>query len=286
MVILTLLILGLCLGSFVNALVWRLHKQMELEEARPVKKAVAKTSKKLTSEDLSITKGRSMCSHCHHPLAAKDLLPLVSYLWLRGKCRYCHRPILDTPAAELLTPLLFVVSYLSWPYGFEGRGLFLIVLWLIFLVGFVALAIYDFKWQLLPDRIVFPLIGIGVVQVLVVATVFDGGLQSLLGAALGAAIGSGIFYILFMVSGGAWIGFGDVKLGIVLGLLAGSASGAFLTIFLASLIGTLVAVPLLASGRATRTSHLPFGPFLLAGSIIVVLYGGRMLAWYQGLFLA
>ncbi|HSH55660.1 MAG TPA: prepilin peptidase [Candidatus Limnocylindrales bacterium] len=283
MVILTLIVFGLCLGSFVNALVWRLYKQMELEEAGPVKKVAHK--QKLSHEELSIAKGRSMCSHCHHPLAAKDLVPVLSYLSLGGTCRYCRKPIADTPSAELLTPLLFVVSYVAWPYGLTDKGLVLFIFWLVFLVGFVALTIYDFKWYLLPDKIVFPLIGLAVLQVLVVAVLYGGGLPTVIHAVLGVAVGSGLFYVLFQVSDGRWIGGGDVKLGIVLGLLAGSASKAFLVIFIASLLGTLIAVPLLAVGKASRTSHLPFGPFLLAGLFVTVLFGDRLVGWYLRLFL-
>lgn len=283
MVIAILIILGLCLGSFVNALVWRVYKQMELEDAVPIKKSAAARKQKLSHNDLSITKGRSMCSHCHHPLAVKDLVPVISYLSLKGKCRYCARPIQDSPLAELMTPLLFVVSYLAWPYQFEGKGLPLFIFWLVFLVAFVALALYDLRWYLLPNRIVFPLVGLATTQTIVVATLYGGGIRTIIGALAGVAVGSGIFYILYKVSDGTWIGGGDVKLGIVLGLLAGGAVMSFLIIFIASLIGTLVALPLLATGRAGRSSHLPFGPFLLAGCIVVVLFGQRLLDWYSGL---
>lgn len=283
MVIVILFILGLCLGSFVNAFVWRLHKQEELAEQKGVKKAVTKLKQKLGREDLSITTGRSMCTHCHHQLAAKDLIPVISYLSLRGKCRYCGKPIQDSPLAELLTPALFVVSYLAWPYDFEGRGLFLFVLWLVFLVAFVALTLYDLRWYLLPDKIVYPLIGLAVLQTLVVALVFGGGASTLINAFWGVLVGSGIFMALYQVSGGRWIGGGDVKLGVVLGLLAASAEMSFLIIFLSSLIGTAIALPLLAIGKANRTSHLPFGPFLMAATVIVVLFGRALLDWYMNL---
>ncbi len=286
MVIAILIILGLCLGSFVNALIWRMHKQMELEDAGPLKQSAAALTQKLSHADLSISRGRSMCSHCHHPLAVKDLVPVISYLSLKGKCRYCRRPIQDSPLAELLTPLLFVISYLAWPYQFEGQGLILFIFWLIFLTAFVALTLYDLRWYLLPNKIVFPLVGLAAVQTLVVAALYGGGIQSLLGAAGGVAAGSGIFYILYKVSDGRWIGGGDVKLGIVLGLLAGGPVLSFLIIFIASLIGTLVALPLLMTGRADRSSHLPFGPFLISGCIVVVLFGQRLLDWYSSLVIA
>jgi prepilin signal peptidase PulO-like enzyme (type II secretory pathway) len=316
MVIVILLVLGLCFGSFVNALVWRFRRQAELRDARdelqqvatpPNKskkagkqgsavaaKTIAAKSAKLQAEidSLSIAKGRSMCVHCQHELAARDLIPVVSYIWLRGKCRYCGRPIQDTPLAELLTPALFIVSYVFWPLELSGAGLFVFIAWLVFLVGFVALSIYDLRWFELPHRIVLPLIGLALVAVAVEATVFGGGMQTVWRALWGAVVGGGIFYALYMFSPkqtlddgmrvSKWIGFGDITLGTLLGLLVGGPANAFLFIFMASLIGTVVAVPLLASGRATRGSHLPFGPFLMAGAVIVKLWGASLIAWYLG----
>ncbi|MFZ1812597.1 MAG: prepilin peptidase, partial [Candidatus Saccharimonadales bacterium] len=128
-------LLGLCFGSFVNALVWRIRKKRD------------------------IVRERSECTHCHHILAWYDLVPVVSYLLLRGRCRYCRKPIDDTPLTELATALLFVISYLAWPYQLATVADWsLVVLWLVLLVGLVALADYDIRWYLLPDVIVFPLI--------------------------------------------------------------------------------------------------------------------------------
>ncbi len=295
MVIMILIILGLCLGSFVNALVWRLHELEELELSETTAKQSSKTQK-LTRRDLSIARGRSMCVQCHHELAPKDLVPVLSYLSLRGKCRYCRARIPDTPLSELLTPLLFVVSYWAWPEPLSGAGLAAFIGWLVFLVGFVALAIYDVRWFELPHRIVMPLIGLAIVQVLVIAIAFGGGWPVIAKAGLGALIGGGFFLALYLVSPrekfddsdwvsqhigvSKWIGGGDVTLGTLLGLLVGGPGGAILVIFLASLVGTVVALPLLLSGRASRGSHLPFGPFLLIGAVITQLWGADILSWY------
>lgn len=304
MAIIILFVLGLCLGSFTNAFIWR-FRQKELllaahetrQSAKDSKKSVkqaAKDSAKLKAElnRLSVTKGRSMCVHCHHELAAKDLIPVVSYVMLRGKCRYCGNPIQDTPLAELLTPALFILSYIFWPLEMSGAGQFAFGMWLVFLVGFVILSIYDLRWFELPHRIVLPLIGLALVQVLVSATVFGGGLPSLLHAFWGALLGGGVFYALYMISpkeiqedgstASAWIGGGDITLGTLLGLLVGGPGNILLLIFLASLIGTLLAVPLMLAGRATRSTHLPFGPFLIASAVIVKLFGAAIIGWYMG----
>lgn len=272
MLIVILTLLGLCFGSFVNALVWRLHEQTGVKG----KHRGAKT------EDLSVLKGRSMCPNCKHKLAAEDLLPMLSWLWLRGKCRYCHKPIsIQYPVIELLTAVLFVFSYLYWPFNWGGQGTTLFIFWLIFLVGLTSLAIYDLRWQLLPNKIVYVLLYLAVVQCLLTVFVFHGGFNQIENIALSFAVGGGLFYALFQVSNGKWIGGGDVKLGMLLGLILASPSLSLLMIFAASLLGSVVSLPLLAAHRVKRTSRIPFGPFLIAGAVIVRLFGATLIHWYR-----
>lgn len=275
MIIVVLLVLGLCFGSFVNALVWRLHSQ----DGSKSKKAKTKASK-----DMSIISGRSMCTHCKHPLAAKDLVPVVSWLMQGGKCRYCHKKIEDSPLTELATALLFVFSYTYWPYGFSdpsNRGVVLFTIWLVFLVGFMAMVVYDLRWYLLPNKLVYPLLGLALIQVLLVATVFHGDANSLREAFFGLLVGGGIFYLLFQISGGKWIGGGDVKLGAVIGLIVGGPLASLLLLFTASCLGSLTAIPMLLAGKAKRDTRLPFGPFLITATIIVYLFGASMIGWYK-----
>jgi prepilin signal peptidase PulO-like enzyme (type II secretory pathway) len=258
MIVVALIILGLCLGSFVNAFVWRLH------------------------EGKDWVNGHSECPNCHHLLAPKDLVPILSWLFLRGKCRYCHKPIPDSPFIELITPVLFVLSYFVWPSPLHGAGLFQFVLWLIFLVFFMALAWYDLRWFILPDKVVFPLIGLAIVWV-VGSWALGGTWHTAIGSAIGAIIIAGLFFGLHHVSKGKWIGFGDVKLGVVLGLLAGGAAQACLLLFFASFLGVIISAPLVAAGKANRKSQLPFGPLLLAGTVIVQLFGSDIINAYSRL---
>jgi prepilin signal peptidase PulO-like enzyme (type II secretory pathway) len=282
MAILLLLALGLVVGSFVNALVWRLNEQGELEDRKSKSQKIAARAK--PRKELSILTGRSMCPFCRHELAAKDLVPVASWVWLRGKCRYCHAPIAwQYPAVELLTAGLFIASYIWWPHRFTGAGVFDFGLWLTFVTAFMALAVYDLRWFLLPDRIVLPLIGLAAIKVIVDAFVFGGGISVIAMAALATSCIAGLFYILYIISRGVWIGFGDVKLAIVLGLLAGRPTMALLLLFVAALLGTLAAVPLLVRGRVTAKSQIPFGPFLLTATFLIVLFGGRLLTWYAHL---
>lgn len=271
MIIAEMVILGLCFGSFVNALVWRLY-----EQGLPAKQRAANL------KELSITKGRSMCPNCKHTLAAKDLIPVFSWLQLRGRCRYCKRPIgWQYPAVEVATAVLFVLSYVFWPYAFDGQGIFLLVCWLVAIVGLMALLVYDARWMLLPNKIVFPLIGLGVVQTTVNAVFFDGGIRSVIDALAAVVVAGGIFYILFQLSRGKWIGGGDVKLGYAIGLFLGSPMLAFLMLFTASLLGISASLPSLITKRMSVGSRIPFGPFLIVATMIVMLFGTAVIEWYK-----
>ena len=272
MIVVFLVLLGLCFGSFVSAMVWRIRQQQTRKLTAKQKRA------------LSMLHGRSMCPHCRHVLSWKDLLPVVSWLSLGGKCRYCGRKIDDNPLVEVVTAALFVGSYLAWPYGFAAEGMMLFAAWLIFLVGFVALAVYDLRWMELPNRIVYPLIGLAVVQTLWRVCWATDRLDVLVGALLGFLAIGGVFYGLFQVSGGRWIGGGDVKLGFVIGILVGSPSSSILVIFLSSVLGTLASLPFLARRSLKATSRIPFGPFLLVATVLVYLYGDSIGAWYLARF--
>jgi leader peptidase (prepilin peptidase)/N-methyltransferase len=184
-----------------------------------------------------------------------------------------------------LTPALFVVSYVFWPAPLQGAGLVSFVFWLVFVVGFVALFIYDLRWQRLPYGIAIPMAALALIQAVIIAAFFEKSLMAFVGPLLGAIVIGGLFFLLYAWSKGQWIGDGDIPLGILLGLLAGGVSNALLLIFVASFIGTLIAVPLLVTGKATRSSHLPFGPFLILGGVVVVLFGHQIIHWYTTLFL-
>lgn len=258
--------LGLALGSFVNALVWRVHEQ----------------SKKRRTKGLSVLNGRSMCPHCKHVLAAKDLVPVFSWLVLGGKCRYCHKPIsVQYPLVELLTAGLFIASYLFWPFAWDLHGIVNFGAWLVILTGFIALIVYDIRWMLLPNRIIYPLIGLAS-ALAVFNLVSFGTLSVLLDLVFGVMVAGGIFYLLFTISKGRWIGGGDVKLGFLIGLiLTGGPAEAFLVLLLASSLGTVFVLPGLLLRKVTTSSRIPFGPFLIIAAILVKLFGAAIVEWYR-----
>jgi prepilin signal peptidase PulO-like enzyme (type II secretory pathway) len=262
--------LGLCLGSFVNALVWRIHQQ---------------SKSKKTNKDLSIINGRSMCPKCHHELKAGDLVPLFSWLLLRGRCRYCKKPIDDNPFVELTAGLIFVASYIFWPQSLSGHGqIILLGTWLVCSVGLLALAVYDFKWMLLPNRILYPTLLVAATgRVIYIAGFEPDKLHNLVGWVLSVAVASGVFFVLFIVSKGRWIGYGDVRLGLLTGTLLAGPQEALLMIFMASILGTLFILPALISGKQKMVSKLPFGPFLILATFLVILFGNSILDWYKNL---
>lgn len=271
MIILVLILLGLCFGSFTNALVWRVHKQSQAKS-------------KAAQKELSILTGRSMCPSCRHQLGFWDLIPVASWLALRSKCRYCHKKYDDTPVAELLVPAIFVLSYLYWPFGWSHMGTFQFIVWLIMVVGFVALTLYDMRWMLLPNRLIYPLTALAAAQVLILAF-WQGDFAIIVGAALGVVCLAGLFYGLFQLSQGRWIGGGDVRLAIIIGLLVGGPIKAIMVLLFASFIGSAFAMPFLITKKKHLAERVPFGPFLIAGTIIVYLFGTTILTWYKGRFL-
>ncbi len=281
-----LAVFGLCLGSFAAATVWRLRARQLVQD----KQEGEKVSKREYDALLSLTKEKlttdySRCLHCRHRLSWYDMVPLFSWIQIGGKCRYCRKPIGPMePLAELGVALFFVVSFWLWPEPFNtGIVTAQFVVWLISGVMLAILFMYDLRWFLLPNQVVFPLVGVGVIAaVLTIATdITDlSRITSLAGA---VAILSGLYGILWAVSKGAWIGFGDVKLGLALALLLGRWELAFIALFAANVIGCIIVLPGIVTGRLKRTSHVPFGPFLIAGYAFAGLCGAQLLGWYFSL---
>lgn len=278
MIIICLAVLGLVFGSFVNALVWRLHEQ-DKNASR-----VKPTGKKTPSQaELSILNGRSMCPNCHHILAAKDLVPVMSWVLLKGRCRYCHKPIAwQYPLVELTTAVLFVALYLAHGSMAGQYDWVTLACWFISAVLLVALSVYDIRWRLLPTRLVYSLVGVALLTVFV-QWLEHHALSALWEPALGAAFLYVLFRILFEVSKGTWLGYGDVRLVVALGLLAGTPLRAFMLLFFASLIGTLAALPGLVAKRTTMTAQIPFGPYLIVGLLLVQLWGASLHSIYRGI---
>jgi prepilin signal peptidase PulO-like enzyme (type II secretory pathway) len=182
-----LAVIGLCAGSFINAWVWRLHQQSKIKSPK-------------SKNNLSIVKGRSVCPSCRHQLAWYDLIPLISWLVLKARCRYCKKPIsYQYPIVEALTSLIFAFSYVFWPQTVHLNGQWLLLItWLAASVGLIALAVYDLRWMLLPNRILYPILVLAVAGRLAYITAFERQIfHAILLWVSSLAIASGVFLVLF-----------------------------------------------------------------------------------------
>ena len=254
-------LLGAAMGSFADAMAWRMH-----------------TKRNMVND-------RSECESCHHKLGVLDLIPIFSWLWLRGKCRYCGAKISPLiPVTEVLLAAAFASSYLYWPLGFDAwQGIALYALWLCYLVALAILLVYDARWMLLPDKIVFPLVVLGFIDAALRVSLIPGAgiTEYILYVGLGVSALAGLYGLLYAVSRGQWVGFGDVKLSIFIGAVLGWQK-AFLVLGLANVIGFFVVMPGLLTGKLSRTSRVPFGPFLIAGFLVAGLFGDQLIHWYLG----
>lgn len=251
--------LGLIIGSFLNVVVWRVPRQE------------------------SVVSPPSACPRCGHRIRARDNVPVVSWLVLRGRCRDCGAPISARyPAVEAATGVLFAVLGLAvGPTWVLPAALYLGA------VG-VALALIDLDHHRLPDVIVLP--SYGVVAVLLALASWNPGGDSDWGALLRAAVGCVGLFVFYFAAALAYpsgMGFGDVKLAGVLGMfLAWFGWGTFAVgAFAAFLLGGVFAVGMLVARRAGRKSGIPFGPWMLGGALVGLLVGESLWDAYLGMFL-
>ena len=284
-VYIALVLVGACLGSFAGATVWRLRaKQLQLDKDIKEEydhKEYTHLKKLLNKKTLQ---DRSRCLHCSYELKWYDLIPIVSWLSLKGKCRSCKHPIGRYELImELGVAAFFVLSYAFWPGGINnGLQVAHFVLWLVAGVIMAMQFAYDSKWFLLPDKLTIALVvvGLAIVGVSAAETQDIGG--TLLTAIGSVGVLAGLYAVLFAVSQGRWVGFGDVKLGVGLGLILVDWQLAIIAVFLANLIGCLIVIPLLAFKKLKRDSHIPFGPLLISGTVLAWFAGWHILTWYLG----
>lgn len=240
-------LLGLILGSFYNVVGLRMPKNE------------------------SIVYPGSHCTNCQRSLTAIDLVPVFSYLLLRGKCRTCKVRISPIyMMMELVTGLFFALSY--WQLGFS---LELIVAWL-FISLLIIITVSDIAYMLIPNKILLfflPLIALGRIL---------SPLEPWWDSLLGAAIGFGILLLIAVVSKGG-MGGGDIKLFFIIGLVLGTIN-TLLTLFLAAVIGMIVGLIILKRQNKGRKTPIPFGPSIALAAIIVYFFGDSMLDWYIKLF--
>lgn len=282
MIILSLVLLGLIIGSFINALVYRLA----ISDVEIPKKQKHLPKKKLTKKQLSIGEGRSVCTSCGHQLSYRDLIPVVSWVSLGGKCRYCSSEISwQYPAVELLSSILFVVSFIFWPRELDSTSEYVLFsLWLFILSSLIAISLYDIKWMLIPDRVLRFSMVAAVASVILRAVIADDSADVIRSSVIGLLLVGGFFLALYYGSKGRWIGGGDVKLLFFMSIFLGIPE-----IFVALALGfygaSAIVFPLLLFGKISRKQRIPFGPFLIAGTVVATLFSSQLIDAYKSVFL-
>lgn len=243
-------IFGLIVGSFLNCVIFRLEKEE------------------------SFVKGRSYCPNCKKTLKAKDLVPILSFLILRGKCRYCQKKISrQYPLVEFFTGLLFVLVFWKSGFSFDIAGILFSLATFCFLV---VIFVYDLRHFLILDKVIYPAIILAFIFRL-----FD--FQKLLSDFLPSALMGFVFFLaIFLISRGKWLGFGDVKLIFLLGLFLGFPD-ILLALFLSFTLGAIIGTGLIVLKKKNFKSEVPFAPFLVLGSAIAFFWGAEILNWYLSL---
>lgn len=230
-------ILGVCFGSFGNVLIYRLSKNVTL-------------------------RGRSRCGHCKHTLSAADLVPVLSYIVLGGKCRYCKKSVsMQYPLVEAISGALFIAAYVAYPFEPVMALLISFVYWLFFLI-----AVFDLRTSTIPDALSIPVIVLAVIS------------QGIHGQfpVLAMLVGVLFFGLQWAVSKGAWVGTGDIFLAAGIGAFLGTPFLMCAALFFAYIFGAVVASYLLVTGVVSRKAHIPFGPFLVLGMFAVHILQARL----------
>ena len=241
-------IAGLFIGSFLNVCIYRLPREE------------------------SILYPPSHCPTCKHPLKPWNLVPLLSYIWQRGRCSHCAGKIsLRYPMVELVTGLLFAFCY--WRYDSLDYG----AAAAIFAAFLLVITYIDYDYQLILDKVLLCLSAAGFIIEIVLVHL------DWIDFCVGPLLGGGVLLLLAIISRGG-MGGGDVKFAAVLGLWLG-IKGVILMLFLAFLLGGFIGIVLLALGRKGRKDAIPFGPFMAVAALITWLYGADLLAWNFGMVL-
>jgi len=246
-------ILGLAVGSFLNVCIDRLP------------------------QNKSIAFPPSHCEACQHKLAAKDLIPVFSYLRLRGCCRYCQ---VSVPRrlfwVELATGVVFAL--LAWHYGLSPA----LGIMAFYACLFIVIFVIDLEHGLILNKVVYPSLVVALLLALLPRPWLTQWIVTgIANAAIGGAIGFALFLLIAIVSRGG-MGWGDVKLAALIGLAAGFPL-VFLAIIMAAILGGIVAVAMVIAKKKQRRQTIPFGPFLAVAAMITLLWGSNIMNWYLGL---
>lgn len=273
------LLIGLVVGSFLNVVIYRLPVMLERDWKRQCSELLADTPAGKDApleDDFNLVLPPSRCPHCGHRIRAWENIPVISYIFLGGKCSECRSPVsLRYPAVEILTALLGGAS--AWHFGFTVAGLSAIILgWAL-----IALAFIDYDHQILPDIITLPVLWLGLL--LNVGNTFTSLQSAVIGAVAGYLFLWLVFQIFKLVTKKEGMGFGDFKLFALFGAWLGWQQLP-LIIILASVAGAVIGILMILIFGRDRQLPIPFGPFLCIAGCISLFWGDLLLSRYLQLF--
>ncbi|PZW63845.1 leader peptidase (prepilin peptidase)/N-methyltransferase [Pseudomonas sp. URMO17WK12:I1] len=265
------LIIGLLVGSFLNVVIHRLPKMM-LRDWRIQAREVLELPAEPAGETYNLVMPNSSCPHCQHEIRPRENIPVLSYMFLRGKCAGCKAKIsLRYPLVELACGL--ISAYVAWHFGFGWQAAGMLVLaW-----GLLAMSLIDADHQLLPDALVLPLLWLGLIANNF--GLFTSPEDALWGAVAGYLSLWSVFWLFKLVTGKEGMGYGDFKLLAMLGAWGGWQILP-LTILLSSVVGAVLGVIMLRLRDTSTSTPIPFGPYLAIAGFIALLWGKQITAGY------
>jgi leader peptidase (prepilin peptidase) / N-methyltransferase len=267
-------IIGLMIGSFLNVVIYRLPKIMERTWLQQCAELRGEKIEPLPI--FNIASPRSMCPSCGHKISVLKNIPIISYLFLGGRCSQCHAKIsIRYPMIEAFTSI--ISGYIAWHFGFS----LITIAALIFTWAMITLAMIDLDTQLLPDDITLPLLWLGLLVNL------NGGFTDIRFAIIGAAAGYLflwlVFWIFKLATGKEGIGYGDFKLLAAIGAWFGWSMLPLVILF-SSLVGAIIGVGIIAISKEKSNVPIPFGPFLAIAALIALFWGNQLNHMYLAQF--
>lgn len=267
-------ILGLMVGSFLNVVIYRLPEMMKRNWLQQCAELQGEAIQALP--EFNLLTPRSTCIHCGHKITAWENIPVISYLFLRGRCSQCHARISPRyPMVEAATAI--ISGFVAWHFGYG----FVALAAFIFVWSLIALAVIDLDTQLLPDDITLPLLWIGLLVNI------NHGFTDIQSAVIGAIAGYlslwSVYWCFKLITGKEGMGYGDFKLLAAIGAWLGW-SKLPLVILSSSLIGALVGIGLILAAKLNKSIPIPFGPYLVGGALIALFWGEQLIHTYFGLF--
>jgi len=246
---------GLIVGSFLNCVIYRL------------------------GEKKSFLKGRSFCPDCGHVLSWKDLIPIFSFLILRGKCRYCGKKIsLQYPLVELFTGILFLATFYHLrDQLFSLQGIFTLFYYWTILSSLIVIFVYDLKNYLIEEKIVY----FSILVCLIFNLIFS--ISEIKNKIL-SSLFLGLFFLsIVLISKEKWMGMGDAKLGALIGIFLGWPK-IIPALFFSFFVGSIFGIFLIILKKKSLKSEIPFAPFLVSGTIFSLFFGEKVIEWYLKFF--